>query len=250
MMFDYLANPTRFMRIADRLIKPLGVLATLLLGAGLYYGLLASPADYQQGETVRIMYVHVPSAWLASFAYVGLGLCGLFYVVWRHPLADIALRAIAPVGAMFAFLTLLTGALWGKPMWGAWWVWDARLTSMLILFFFYLGVIALANGFDTPERGSRPAALLALVGMINVPIVKFSVDWWNTLHQPASLIRRDGIAIDPAMLTPLLLMLVGTHCYFAAIIFIRMKALLAERRITSLQLRTAANRPANQTGRR
>ena len=239
-MFDYLANPTRFMRIADRLFRPMAVLAGGLIAAGLYYGLLASPPDYQQGDTVRIMYVHVPAAWLATLGYVALALCGLFYVVWRHPLADIALRAMAPAGAMFAFLTLVTGAFWGKPMWGAWWVWDARLTSMLILFFFYLGVIALANGFDQAERGSRPAALLALVGLVNVPIVKFSVDWWNTLHQPASLLRSGGVSIDQAMLVPLLLMLAGMHLYFAVIVILRMKALLAERRISNLQLRQAA----------
>ena len=145
-MFDYLANPSRFLRLSDRLFMPVGVITCICLAYGLYLGLFASPADYQQGDTVRIIYIHVPSAWLALFGYVGLGLCGLFYVVWRHPLADIAARAIAPVGAVFALLTLTTGALWGKPMWGAWWVWDARLTSMLILFFFYLGVIALANG--------------------------------------------------------------------------------------------------------
>ncbi|CAI8255450.1 MAG: Heme exporter protein C [SAR116 cluster bacterium] len=236
-MFDYLANPTRFMRLADLLIVPMAALAALLLAAGLYLGLLASPPDYQQGDTVRIMYVHVPAAWLTTLGYVALGLCGLFYIVWRHPLADIALRAMAPVGALFAFLTLVTGALWGKPMWGAWWVWDARLTSMLILFFFYIAVIALANAFDTPERGSRPAAILALVGLVNVPIVKFSVDWWNTLHQPASLLRSGGVSIDPAMLTPLLLMLAGTHLFFAVVVILRMKALLAERRIAALQLR-------------
>ena len=236
-MFDYLANPTRFVRIANAVLRPLAVLGALLIAGGLYYGLLASPADYQQGETVRIMYVHVPAAWLASMGYVALGLCGLFYLVWRHPLADVALRAIAPVGALFAFLTLVTGAFWGKPMWGAWWVWDARLTSMLILFFFYLGVIALADGFDRRERGSKPAALLALVGLINVPIVKFSVDWWNTLHQPASLLRSGGVAIDSAMLTPLLMMLAGFHCYFAVIVIWRMKAQLVERRISTLRLR-------------
>ena len=236
-MFDYLANPTRFMRLADLLIVPMATLAVLLLVAGLYLGLLASPPDYQQGDTVRIMYVHVPAAWLATLGYVALGLCGLFHIVWRHPLADIALRAMAPVGALFAFLTLVTGALWGKPMWGAWWVWDARLTSMLILFFFYIAVIALANAFDTPERGSRPAAILALVGLVNVPIVKFSVDWWNTLHQPASLVRSGGVSIDTAMLTPLLLMLAGTHLFFAVVVILRMKALLAERRIAALQLR-------------
>ena len=239
-MFDYFANPTRFMRLARLLVAPLSVLSALLILAGLYYGLLASPPDYQQGDTVRIMYVHVPAAWLASLGYVAMGACGLFYIVWRHPLADIALRAMAPVGAMFAFLTLVTGALWGKPMWGAWWVWDARLTSMLILLFFYVAVIALANAFDTAEGGSRPAAILALVGLINVPIVKFSVDWWNTLHQPASLLRSGGVSIDPAMLTPLLLMLAGMHLFFAIVVILRMQAMLAERRIAALHIRNMA----------
>ena len=237
-MFDYLANPARFGRIADAVLMPLIVLTGLLLAGGLYFALFNSPADYQQGDTVRIMYVHVPAAWLASLGYFALGLCALFYVVWRHPLADIAMRAMAPVGAVFALLTLVTGAFWGKPMWGTWWVWDARLTSMLILFFFYLGVIALANGFDRAERGSRPAALLALVGLINVPIVKFSVDWWNTLHQPASLLRSGGVSIDSAMLTPLLLMLIGFHCFFAVIVILRMQAQLAERKITAIRMKS------------
>jgi len=239
-MFDYLANPSRFTRLSDRLFMPVSIITVICLGAGLYLGLFASPADYQQGDTVRIIYIHVPAAWLALFGYVGLGLCGLFYIVWRHPLADIAARAIAPVGAVFALLTLITGALWGKPMWGAWWVWDARLTSMLILFFFYLGVIALANGFDRPERGSRPAALLAMVGVINVPIVKFSVDWWNTLHQPASILRSGGPAIDSSMLTPLVLMLISAHGYFVIVVILRMRALLAERRLAAIRLRPGA----------
>ena len=239
-MFDYLANPSRFTRLSDRLFMPISIITVICLGAGLYLGLFASPADYQQGDTVRIIYIHVPAAWLALLGYVGLGLCGLFYIVWRHPLADIAARAIAPVGVVFALLTLITGALWGKPMWGAWWVWDARLTSMLILFFFYLGVIALANGFDRPERGSRPAALLAMVGVINVPIVKFSVDWWNTLHQPASILRSGGPAIDSSMLTPLVLMLIGAHGYFAIIVILRIRALLAERRLAAIRLRPGA----------
>ena len=239
-MFDYLANPSRFVRLSNRLYMPVGVITCICLAYGLYLGLFASPADYQQGDTVRIIYIHVPAAWLALFGYVGLGLCGLFYVVWRHPLADIAARAIAPVGAVFALLTLITGALWGKPMWGAWWVWDARRAAMVSLFFFYLGVIALANGFDRPERGSRPAALLAMVGVINVPIVKFSVDWWNTLHQPASLLRSGGPAVDSSMLTPLLLMLVGAHGYFSLVVILRMRALLAERRLTALRLRPGA----------
>ena len=235
-MFDYLANPARFIRIADRLFWPLVVIATGLIGAGLYYGLLNSPPDYQQGETVRIMYVHVPAAWIATLGYVALGLCGLFYIVWRHPLADVALRAIAPAGAMFAFLTLVTGAFWGKPMWGTWWVWDARLTSMLILFLLYLGYIALANAFDNRERGARAAALLALVGVINVPIIKFSVDWWNTLHQPASVLKIDGPAIDPSMLLPLFLMAGGMKAYFLAVVILRMRARLLARRVRALRL--------------
>ena len=223
-MFDYFANPSRFMRIANQLLLPLVILSLTTGVIGLYFGLFVAPADYQQGDTVRIIYIHVPSAWLALFGYVGLGLCGLFYVVWRHPLADIAGRAIAPVGAVFALLTLITGALWGKPMWGAWWVWDARLTSMLILFFFYLGFIALANGFDRAERGSRPAALLALVGMINVPIVKFSVDWWNTLHQPQSIRILEGTSsIHSSMLLPLMLMLLVLLLYCALIFLMKYK---------------------------
>ena len=239
-MFDYLANPSRFMRLSDLLFMPVSIITIFCIGYGLYLGLFASPADYQQGETVRIIYIHVPAAWLALFGYFGLGLCGLFYIVWRHPLADIASRAIAPVGAVFALLTLITGALWGKPMWGAWWVWDARLTSMLILFFFYLGVIALANGFERPELGSRPAALLAMIGVVNVPIVKFSVNWWNTLHQPASILRSGGPAIDSSMLTPLVLMFIGAQGYFVIIVILRMRALLAERRLTAIHLRPGA----------
>ena len=230
-MFDYLANPTRFMRLADLLIVPMAALAALLLAAGLYLGLLASPPDYQQGDTVRIMYVHVPAAWLTTLGYVALGLCGLFYIVWRHSLADIALRAMAPVGALFAFLTLVTGALWGKPMWGAWWVWDARLTSMLILFFFYIAVIALANAFDTPERGSRPAAILALVGLVNVPIVKFSVDWWNTLHQPASVSRFARPALHADFLYPLLVMGVAFLLLFLAITLTRLQMEVLRQRL-------------------
>ena len=236
-MLDYLANPSRFMRFANRMLLPLVMISSVSAAIGLYLGLFVSPADYQQGDTVRIIYIHVPAAWIALLGYVGLGLCSLFYIVWRHPLADVAARAIAPVGTVFAFLTLVTGALWGKPMWGTWWVWDARLTSMLILFFFYLGFMALANGFERTERGSRPAALLALVGLINVPIVKFSVDWWNTLHQPASLLRRGGPAIDPSMLTPLVFTLIAAHAYFAIVVILRMRALVAERRVAKLTLR-------------
>ena len=222
-MFDYFANPTRFMRLARVLVAPLSVLSVLLILAGLYYGLLASPPDYQQGDTVRIMYVHVPAAWLASLGYVAMGVCGLFYIVWRHPLADVALRSMAPVGAMFAFLTLVTGALWGKPMWGTWWVWDARLTSVLVLFFIYLGYLAIWTAIEDPLQAGRISSVLAIVGFVNVPIVKFSVDWWNTLHQPASVSRFDAPALHSDYLWPLLVMALGFQLLFFALWLLRMQ---------------------------
>nr|MBC8445197.1 cytochrome c biogenesis protein CcsA [Rhodospirillaceae bacterium] len=159
-MLHRFANPTRFLRIAT-LVQPWMAWSTILLaGAGLYLGLLSSPADYQQGESVRIMYVHVPAAWMAMFCYTGMAVSAGVGLIWKHPLADIAAKATAPVGACFTFLALFTGALWGKPMWGTWWVWDARLTSMLVLLFLYLGYIALANAFDDPSRGTRASSIL------------------------------------------------------------------------------------------
>jgi heme exporter protein C len=238
-IFDNLANPTQFRNLST-VLRPFCFWSALAcFSYGLYLSLVGSPADYQQGEAVRIMYVHVPSAWLGLSSYLGLGLCALFYLVWRHPLADVAARAIAPIGAGFTALTLLTGSLWGYPIWGTWWVWDARLTSMLVLLFFFIGYIALVTGFDRPERGSRMAAILALVGCVNLPIVKFSVDWWNTLHQPASLTRLDRPAIDPAMLTPLLLMALAFMAYFVTMLLIRMRADLNTARARALQLSAA-----------
>ena len=216
-MIDYLANPTRYNKIAKLILPWLLVFTLLFLISGLYFGLIASPDDYVQGSAVRIMYVHVPSAWMSLFAYLSLAICSIFFIIWRHPLADILARSISPVGCVFALLTLITGSIWGKPMWGTWWVWDARLTSMLVLFFFFLGHIALSNAFNRSERGSRPAALLAIIGSINLPIVKFSVDWWNTLHQPASILRTGGISIDQTMLIPLVLMTLSFHFYFHSI---------------------------------
>ena len=221
------------MRIAETVQPWIAGLAVLCIAAGLYYGLVISPADYQQGETVRIMYVHVPAAWMSLFIYTILALTSGVFLIWKHPLADIAARAAAPIGAAFTAMALITGALWGQPMWGTWWVWDARLTSVLILFFLYLGYMALVN---EPEHGARAGAILALVGVINVPIIKFSVDWWNTLHQPASLTRLDASAIDPAMLVPLLLMAAGFKLYFLAVLVIRMRTLLTARRIRALHM--------------
>ena len=207
----------------------------LFLGAGLWNALFVSPADYQQGETVRIMYVHVPAAWMAMFVYTNIALAGAATLVWRHPLADVAGRAMAPVGAAFTFLCLVTGSLWGKPMWGTWWVWDARLTSVLILFFIYLAYMALNSAFDEPERGARASAVLALVGAVNLPVIKFSVDWWNTLHQPASVTRLDAPAIHSSMLLPLLAMAIGYTLFFIAVTLVRMRAGLIERRLAVLQ---------------
>ena len=234
--FHWLANPARFMRVAAWLQPWIMALGLLTGAAGLYFGLFASPADYQQGETVRIMYVHVPSAWMAMFIYVVMAAAAGSFLIWKHPLADVAAQAAAPVGAGFTLMALVTGALWGQPMWGTWWVWDARLTSVLILFFLYLGYIALVNAFDDPERGSKAGAILLLVGVVNIPIIKFSVDWWNTLHQPASVARMDGPSIDPSMLLPLLLMAGAFKLYFLYLLIVRMRGELTARRIRLLRL--------------
>ncbi|MGH6928565.1 MAG: heme ABC transporter permease, partial [Dongiaceae bacterium] len=188
------------------------------------------------GETVRIMYVHVPAAWMALFVYTCIAVASAVALVWRHPLADVAARAASPVGAAFTFLALASGSLWGKPMWGAWWVWDARLTSVLILFFLYLGYMALANAFDDQVRGARAAAVLALVGAVNLPIIKFSVDWWNTLHQPASIARMGGPTVDPSMLVPLLLMALGFTVFFVVILLLRMKTELLSAKLRAAQM--------------
>ena len=236
-MLHRFANPTRFLRLAD-LIQPWAASLTLiLLVAGLYFGLFGSPDDYQQGATVRIMYLHVPSAWMALFCYSALAVaCGVS-LVWKHPLANIAAKATAPIGACFTFLALITGSLWGKPMWGTWWVWDARLTSVLILLFLYLGYIALNNAFDDPERGSNASAILALVGVVNVPIIKFSVDWWNTLHQPASVLKMGGPAIHSSMLVPLILMALAFKSYYIWVLLFRMRGEISTQKIQALRIR-------------
>ena len=229
------ANPGRFLRIADALTPWTGGAAALLLAVGLAGALALAPADYQQGESVRIMYVHVPAAWMALFVYTVIASASAAALVWRHPLADVAARAASPLGAAFTFLALVTGALWGKPMWGTWWVWDARLTSVLVLFFLYLGHMAIANAFDDVTRGRRAAAILALVGFVNVPIIKFSVDWWNTLHQPASISRIGTPAIHGSMLWPLLVMAAGFTAFFLTVLMLRMKSDLLAARLRALR---------------
>jgi heme exporter protein C len=229
------ANPARFRRIADALLPWVGGAAAITLAVGIYLSLFVAPPDYQQGETVRIMFVHVPSAWMALFCYLVVAVASLVALVWKHPLAHIAAKSASPIGAAFTFLALFTGSLWGKPMWGTWWVWDARLTSMLLLFFLYLGHMALMNAFENPERGQKTAAVLALVGVVNLPIIKFSVDWWNTLHQPASVLRMGGPTIDASMLWPLLIMALGFKLYFVTVLLIRMKSELLAARARSLR---------------
>jgi len=244
-MLHRFANPTRFLRLADRIQPWAAGLTLALTAAGLYYALLSSPADYQQGETVRIMYIHVPSAWMALFCYTALAVASAVALIWKHPLADIAARASAPIGAGFTFLALVTGSLWGKPMWGTWWVWDARLTSVLILFFLYLGYMALHDAFDDAERGAKAAAILAIVGFINVPIIKFSVDWWNTLHQPASVVKMGGPAIHPSMLTPLILMALAFKAYYVWLLLIRIRGEINAMKVRALRLRQVHGAPAN-----
>ena len=239
-----LANPSRFMALSGRVLPWLSAAAATLLAIGLYLSLFASPADYQQGDSVRIMYVHVPSAWLGMFCYTLMAVAALGTLVWRHPLAEVAAKAAAPLGAGFTLLALVTGSVWGKPMWGAWWVWDARLTSVLVLFIMYLGLIALWRAFDDPARAGRLAAVLTLVGFVNIPIIKFSVDWWNTLHQPASILRMGGPTVDPSMLRPLFVMALGFTLAFLALHLAAMRTEILRRRVRTAQLLAAA--PAAQ----
>ncbi len=231
----FLANPARFRRFSQRVLPGLGFATVLMLAVGVYLAFFVAPEDYQQGQTVRIMFVHVPSAWLSMGGYAMLAALGASLLVWRHPLAALMARAAAPVGASFAAVCLLTGSLWGRPMWGTYWVWDARLTSMLLLFFLYLGHIALSRAYDQPERGDRAAAILALIGVINLPIIKFSVDWWNTLHQPASITRLDAPAIHNSILVPLLWMAVSLLFLFVYLVLLRTETEIDRRRLENAE---------------
>jgi heme exporter protein C len=235
------ANPLRYQRIADAVLPWAAGLAIVLSVVGLYLALVVAPPDYQQGEAYRIIYVHVPAAWMALMVYGMMAVASVISLVWRHPLAEVAARAAAPIGATFTAVALFTGSVWGKPMWGTYWVWDARLTSVLILLFLYLGYIALHDAFDDPSRGARAAAILCLVGSVNLPIIKFSVDWWNTLHQPASILRAGGPALDSSMLVPLLVMFGAFLCYFVVVHILRTRAELTERKIRNLRLSADPN---------
>jgi len=230
-----LANPTRFLTLVAAVVPWLTALTAILFATGLYLAFFVAPPDYQQGETVRIMFIHVPAAWLAMFGYMLIAVASLGTLIWRHPLADVAAKTAVPIGATFAFITLVTGSLWGKPMWGTYWVWDARLTSMLVLFLLYLGLAALWQAIEEPGRAGRAAAILALVGVINIPIIKFSVDWWNTLHQPASVVRLGGPTIDPSMLIPLAVMAIAFTVLFVVLHLIAMRAEILRRRVHAMQ---------------
>ena len=241
-----IANPTRFIALADRVVPWLGGLSVLLLAAGLWMG-FAAPEDYQQGTTVRIMYIHVPFAWLSMMCYSVMAAAAIGSLVWRHPLADVSLKAAAPIGAAFTALALATGSIWGKPMWGTWWVWDARLTSVFVLFLMYLGIMALTRALDDPSRSARAAAVLTLVGFINIPIIKFSVDGWNTLHQPAAVFRMDGPSIHSSMLWPLMISALGFTALFFTLHLMAIRTEIWRRRVSAMRklaARSADRAPA------
>ncbi|KAA0698760.1 heme ABC transporter permease [Neorhizobium sp. P12A] len=236
--FSDLANPTRFLAFAARLIPWLAGITAILFAVGLYLS-FSTEGDYQQGETVRIMYIHVPAAWLSMMCYTIMSISAIGTLVWRHPLADVAAKSAAPLGAAFTLLALVTGSLWGKPMWGTYWVWDARLTSVFILFLMYLGLIALGRAMDDPSKAARVTAVLILVGFVNIPIIKFSVDWWNTLHQQESILRLDGPTIDPEFLWPLFTMALAFTLLFFTLHLMAIRNEIWRRRIAA-QRRLAA----------
>ncbi len=243
---QHLANPTQFMRLSARLLPWVAGLAAAIIAYGLYLAFFVAPPDYLHGEIARIMFVHVPSAWMAMACYVLIAVSAFGLLVFRHPLADVSAKAAAPIGAAFTFLALFTGSLWGKPAWGTYWVWDARLTSVLILFFLYLGLIALRSSIEDETLASKLTAILALVGIVMLPIIKFSVDWANTLHQPSSVLKLGGSTIHSSILTPLLVMGVGFLVLFVALHLKAMRNEVLRRRVKALQLAQVARAQAAQ----
>lgn len=219
--FERTVSPRHFYDLAGRWLPWLAWAAAILLPVGLVWGLAIAPADYQQGNSYRIIFIHVPAASLAMGGYLMLAICAVISLVWRVKTAEMVARATAPVGALFCFLALVTGALWGKPTWGTYWVWDARLTSMLILLFLYAGVIALQSAYEDAAQAGKAAAILALVGVVNLPIIKYSVTWWNTLHQGSTFRITERPTMPPEMYLPLLVMLLGLYCFFAAVVILR-----------------------------
>jgi heme exporter protein C len=234
-----LANPSRFLQFANRTIPWLGGLTVIVFAFAINQA-MSAPDDYQQGATVKIMFLHVPAAWLAMLGWGVMTIAALGTLVWRHPLADVTAKAAAPIGAAFTLMCLVTGSLWGRPMWGTYWVWDARLTSMLVLFLLYLGVIALWRTVEDPSRAARAAAILTLVGALDLPIIKFSVDWWNTLHQPASVFRLGAPTIDASILIPLLISAAAFTLLFAVLLLAAMRNEILRRRVRALRLLQAS----------
>jgi heme exporter protein C len=238
-MLTRYANPERFMGLSAWLMPLTAIAALILFAIGVPWALAGSPPDYVQGESARIMYVHVPAAWWSMGIYVAMGVASLMGLVWRHMLADLAAKAMAPVGCVLAALCLITGSIWGKPTWGTWWVWDARLTSMLVLFLIYVGYLALWAAVEDETKAARLTAILCLVGLVNIPIIKFSVDWWYTLHQPASILRSGGSSIHPNMMGPLFTMAAAFALAAAAVTMAHMRAEIYRRRVVALKRRRA-----------
>ncbi|ODT72686.1 MAG: heme transporter HemC [Pelagibacterium sp. SCN 63-23] len=237
--WNRLAHPGQFVAWSRPLVWPLIILTLALFAAGLWFAFFNSPADYQMGDTVRIMYVHVPTAWLSQFVYATMAVSALGTLVWRHPMADVSMKAAAPLGAAFTAMALFTGAMWGRPTWGTFWEWDGRMTSTLILLFIYLGIVALWRAFDDQLRAARIVAIFTLVGAVNVPIIKFSVDWWSTLHQPASVFTPDGPKMPPSILVPLFLMFFAFTFLFATLQLVAMHTEVRRRRVMTLERKAA-----------
>lgn len=233
-MINFLANPERFNRVFAPVRPYLGGLAAVLLLWGLYL-CFAAPEDYQQGDTVRIMFIHVPAAWMGLFCYMVIGVASFFGLIFRHALADAAAKALAPIGAALTALALFTGALWGKPMWGTWWEWDGRMTSTLVLLLFYLGYMALHAAIEDEVKAAKMSAVLAMVGLINLPIIKFSVEWWNSLHQGESIFRKGGPSITPELLWPLLVMTAAYHGLVIWLWLVRLDNEQMSRRVRKLK---------------
>ena len=237
--YEKLAHPGHFLTWSGYVLWPLGILSGILFVWGLWLSLFASPDDYQMGATVRIMYLHVPNAWLSQFVYAMMTVAALGTLIWRHPMADVAMKSAAPLGATFTALALFTGSLWGRPTWGTFWEWDGRMTSTLILLFIYLGLVALWQAFDDKLRAARVIAVLTLIGAINIPVIKFSVDWWNTLHQPASVFTPDGPKMPMSILMPLLVMMLAFTFLFVLLQTVSMRSEIRARRIAALERRQA-----------
>ena len=232
-----LINPTNFNKLSEKIILFIGLFSLVLFIVGIYWGLVIAPIDYQQGEMVRIMYIHVPSAWMALLIYSFIALMSMTTIIFRNPITAIAAKSAAPIGLIFTLNVLLTGAIWGRPMWGVWWVWDARLTSVMFLFFIYIGYILLLRTQNTTMKSEKIAAIYAIIGFINIPIIKFSVDWWNTLHQPASILKIDGPSIHSSMLYPLIIMFFAFSILFLYLLLLSMRIELIKNKIRAINQR-------------